>query len=95
MINIRNFMLPHYFKHPDDNKALFTNWASDVDYRHMNDKAHVALGVSLPSSSRTISCLCDLVLGHDVSYLPLLLLGSADLVMQHRLPARTALPSSA
>ena len=44
MINIRNFMLPHVFAHPDQHKQLFMNWASDYDPRHMNAKAHVALG---------------------------------------------------
>ena len=44
MINIRNFVYAHLQLHPEDQLRLYTDWAGNPDFRHINQKAHVALG---------------------------------------------------
>lgn len=57
MINIRNFYLPHLMQHPSDIPVVFTNWANDIDKRHINSKAHIAIADMTIAYLREQLCL--------------------------------------
>jgi hypothetical protein len=66
-INIRNFMLPHLMQHPDEIPHVFKNWASEIELRHINNNAHVAMAesVTLPHFRKTAD-----VVQHGLGVLP-------------------------